>query len=314
MPTGNKVAVLGWYGHDNLGDNLILEGLRSLFYGWQVMPMTNEQPSTYLTVDIKQINSCGLFVLGGGELISPDRLFVYNPTIPRLIRSGMKRARLNITSWIKKVKVPKIILGCGVEAETVGELTKSLIGELEQFEHIGLRDNKSVELLKQIPSLEDKVSLVYDLAYALQFNPKTYINKSKTAIVIPTDRQNSITRKSEKWLKKHLHPFKKTVFLPFGTQDNNDQLTCHWLAHHTNNPEIIQHNNLNTNNIADYIANCDKVFSYRLHGMILAHILGKPFKYYPYHRKLDRVYETIKNVSPNKIKQTQQQHIHSYLL
>ena len=316
-----KTAILGWYGHHNIGDETILMGVRNLFQDWKIIPMSSTKTSTVMDVNIKEINKCDLFVLGGGELINSNRVFIHTPyfcgvRIPCLAHKFMNRTKINNISWVHKIKIPKVILGCGVNVETVSELKKEVVSELEQFNYIGLRDQASVALLRSISTLKNKVHLFYDLALSLSCNPTIRPqNYKKTAVVIPTDRftfsdkgvkQNQVALKSRDWLKQKLVGFDKTVFLPFGREDNNDYVTCQSLSECAKNSEIISPENLNFQTIIDYIANSEMVFTYRLHGMILSFILGKRFEYYPYHWKLKRVYETIKALSPDEIRHKQQ--------
>ena len=63
----------------------------------------------------------------------------------------------------------------------------------------------------------------------------------------------------------------------------------------------------NLEKVIKLIVEAKKIYPYRLHGMILSHILGAPYEYYPYHHKLKRVHETIKELNPKTIMQTQQE-------
>ena len=326
MVRGTKkgtVAVLGYFFHNNFGDELILDGLRQLFIDWQVIPM-NER-----TFNINIVNKCDLFVLGGGELIHADRLFMNTPSflgfkIPRLAHRLMNRTNIfNNISWVHKIKIPKVILGCGVNVENVSELKKEVVSELEQFDYIGLRDQASVDLLSSISTLKNKVHLFYDLAFSLNCNSANRTqNYEKTAVVIPTDRftfsdkgvrQNQIAAKSRDWLHQELVVFDETLFLPFGQEDNDDYATCQSLSDCATNSEIISPENLNFQTIIDYIANSDMVFPYRLHGLILSFMIGKKYEFYPYHWKLSRVHETIKNLSPDEIRHAQQKEFETML-
>jgi len=317
-----KVAVLGYFFHNNFGDELILDGLRQLFMDWQVIPM-NEK-----SFNINVVNKCDLFVLGGGELIHGDRLFMNTPSffgfkIPRLAHRLMNRTNINNISWVHNIKVPKVILGCGVNVENVSELKKEVVSELEQFDYIGLRDQTSVELLKSISTLKNRVHLFYDLAFSLNYNPtnRTKSNE-KIAVVIPTDRftfsdkgvqQNQIANKSRDWLQQKLVGFDKTIFIPFGQEDNDDYATCQSLANGVTNSEVVSPENLSFQTIIDYIVSSETVFPYRLHGLILSFILEKRYEFYLYHRKLSKVHETIKKMVPDEVRCNQQKEFKSML-
>ena len=221
---------MSWAGHGNFGDELILEGLRTLFKDWQIQPFTNDSAGAYPQIDFDMVNKCDLFVLGGGELINSKFLWMPAPSkfFPPLTRRIRLYARTPFArrSWIRHIKIPKIILGCGVDVEKPEDISSNVVRDLEQFSYIGLRDNASVNILKSFPQLKDKVGLFYDLVYAVNFNVR----------------------------------------------------------------------------IAEYLA---KVFPCRLHGLILAHISGVPYTFPFYHRKVKRVHDTIKGLTPEKIRQTQ---------
>ena len=311
-----KVAVLGWYGHHNFGDELLLEGLRNLFKGWGVFPMTSNVTQNVPVANIEEINKCDLFVLGGGELIETDKLFVsnynfYSSKVSRLFHKTVNRLGM---SWVRKIKVPKVILGCGVNAENMDVLDTSVIEALKQFDYIGLRDSTSVEMLKGISSLADKVHLFHDLAFSVTFK-KPKICSGGFAVVIPTDRftskcdrgirQTLLSIKSKDWLKKRLFDWSKAVFVPFGQEDNDDYETCRLLSSCAGNSEIVNPKDVTLQNVVDLVAHANVVFSYRLHGLILAFMLRKKFEFYPYHWKLSRIYKTIKTLSVTKIVETQ---------
>jgi exopolysaccharide biosynthesis predicted pyruvyltransferase EpsI len=88
MSAKNKrtVAILGWYGHHNFGDELVQEGMRQLFKDWNITFLSDTK-NIYSQFNADIVNKHDLFVLGGGELINSDRLFFGS-------------------NWIRKVKVP----------------------------------------------------------------------------------------------------------------------------------------------------------------------------------------------------------------
>ena len=305
-----KVAVYCWAGHQNFGDELILEGMKKLFKGWQVVVMSNEEPvkGSYPLIDFGKVNECDLFVLGGGELIQRSWLF-----------SKISNCRFypfKKQSWIHQIKIPKMILGCGVNAESACELSKYTVGGLEQFGYIGLRDNVAVNILQSFPQLTRKVHLFYDLAFALDTPKFCWRPKNNTAVVVPTDRFNfgdygvretEISVKSEKWLNSRLQSYDKTVFLAFGKQDNDDYETCKELSRGVSNVEVLRCEKLSLPKVLDIISKASMVFPYRLHGLILSYIVGAPYEFYPYHWKLKRVHDTISGLNIDFIQKKQKE-------
>jgi exopolysaccharide biosynthesis predicted pyruvyltransferase EpsI len=292
-----NIAVFLWCGHHNFGDDLFIESYKTLFPECNIKIFTDAPNKTYPTLHFRHINEYDLFILGGGELINADRLF-----IP--------------PSWSKYIKIPKIILGCGVNAETAQQLSPKVVNELKNFAYIGLRDQTAVNILQQIPAIKNHVDLFYDLAYSLNIKKSLKQPLQNTAVVIPTDRvsnkadlgiQNfNLHENSYSWLKTQLEPFDNATFLPFGIEDNNDYETCRLLSSCSRNPTITPHNFIQKEYVFNTIANASHVITYRLHGMILSHILNTPYTFYPYHWKLNRVHETIKNKSPTEIRNEQQ--------
>ena len=173
---------MGFYGHGNLGDELILQGLKELFNDWQVQPYTNDGYGAYPEVDFDMVNKCDLFVLGGGELINSRWLWMPKPCMfkPRTkLYRLYARTPFSRRSWINQVRIRKVVLGCGVDVEKPEELRSNVVHDLERFSYIGLRDYASIEILKSFPQLCGKVHLFYDLAFAInaELDVITYLAK-----------------------------------------------------------------------------------------------------------------------------------------
>jgi polysaccharide pyruvyl transferase WcaK-like protein len=296
-----KLAVLGYYGHGNFGDELMLEGLRRLFKDWEITVMSDNYRSSFPKLNLDVVNECDLFVLGGGELVNSDRLF--SSDLYGFLRS----------SWVKRIRIPKVILGCGVNAENACQLKPSVISDLEQFSFIGLRDNASVNILKKIPRLADKVRLFHDLSFAVEIKGCNGDSKTGWAVVIPTDRKTSkhdsgiqnfnLAGKSQYWLREKLKPYSSVVFLAFGEQDNDDFETCRLLSSCVSGDVLrLRAKELSLEKILGLLSGCAVVFPYRLHGLILSFIAGSKFEVYPYHRKIWRVHDTIRGHSLSEIR------------
>jgi polysaccharide pyruvyl transferase WcaK-like protein len=299
-----KVAVLGWYGHGNLGDEAMLDGLHNLFDGWnlQVFSDNSIHPSTYPSINFEAVNKCDMFVLGGGELICPDRLFIHN-RFHKLLR---------YSPWTGKVKVPKAILGCGVNAHSPDMLAGWVIRELEKFDYIGVRDFTSLEILQSFPKLKEKVHYFPDLAFSSSFKAQS-CKREDFAVVVPTDRHSTgdkgvfcrdVAEKSRRWLHRNLKQYKYSVFLAFGKQDNDDYVTCEKLSQRCKGATV-QANNLDV--VADYMARCSAVYPYRLHGLIFAFMAGTKCFPYMYHWKVARMQQALKNISLEDVQRLQRE-------
>jgi len=311
-----KIAVLGWAGHGNLGDELMLDGLKNLFKGCEFMVMSNDNRGTYPFIDFDAINSCDLCILGGGELIHADHLFMPTPSIfkaPSLMYRIYARTPLAHLPWTHRIKIPKIIFGCGVNAEGSSQLKLNVIEDLERFDYIGVRDNTSLNILKSFPRLKDKVFLSYDASFGIKIDRSwEAYDKVDRAIIIPTDRftvgdegvlERDIAVKSRDWLNEKLVSYKEKIFIAFGEIDNDDYETCKILSDKSST--ILRSNNLLLQEILVMMGISKIVFPYRLHGLILSFITGTPYDFYPYHWKLQRVNDTIKDKKVEEIQNTQ---------
>jgi polysaccharide pyruvyl transferase WcaK-like protein len=293
-----KVSVLGWAGHQNFGDEIILEGLKNLFKGWEVTVYSNTPDGKYPSIDFDAVNKGDLFVVGGGELIRKDCLFYYSPLVKYTKIPAFIHRKLLAFDWVKNVKVPKMVLGCGANIDNTWQLNKLVRKELVQFDFIGLRDSFSVARLKAIPELREKVKLCYDLAFAVEPKRATHQRFKDFAVVVPTNRPGYYEfERSKRWLTMNLRCFEKTVFVPFGKVDNDDFATCNQLSKCASHSEVLEPNALNFDRVFTLLSEAEKVFAYRLHGLILAFIAGVEYSFWPYHDKLVRVHHTLKGKS-----------------
>lgn len=294
---------MGWAGHQNLGDEVILEGLKNLFKGWEVTVYSNTPDGKYPAVDFDAVNQGDLFVLGGGELIRKDCLFYYSPLVKYTQIPACVHRLLLARDWVSKIKVPKMVLGCGVNADNTWQLNQLVRKELVQFDFIGLRDTASVTKLKAVPELREKVKLCYDLAFAVEPKCATHQRFKDFAVVVPTDRPGYYEfERSKRWLTMNLRCFDKAVFVPFGRVDNDDFATCNQLSKCASHGEVLEPGALSFDRVFTLLCEAEKVFAYRLHGLILAFIAGANYSFWPYHQKLVNVNQTLMSKTPFQIR------------
>lgn len=283
-----NVSILGWYGHRNLGDEAILEGFQYLFHNHRFTVLSDKMP---LQEIFWKANQSDLFILGGGELINSTRLFSFP------------------AHWDDYLTVPKMVLGCGVNAPNIESIQPHVLESLESFEYIGLRDLESCRILRSDPKLSSKIHLFLDPAitlakkHGLEHCPES----ENTAVIVPTDRfrtehdegilHTDYVNQSLPQLKKDLEQDKieNVVLVPFGGDDNDDMESCRQIAHSLSDRLYVSTKCPETpRETLEIMAACSKAYTYRLHGMLFAYSLKMPFNCYEYHRKIRKVYEMLK--------------------
>lgn len=320
-----NIALLGWFGHRNVGDELMLIGLKQLFPNSNFTVMSNDNIGEYPYIDFDTINKCDLCILGGGELIHSDHLFM--PTPNRFYKKSSffyhayARSPLGKRPWVHRIKIPKIIFGCGVNVDNASQLKTNVIKDLMQFSFIGLRDNVSFEILRSFPQLKNKVHISHDPAMAIDVSMSCEHSLNR-AVIIPTYRKtygdkgvrihslNSVDWLTLEWLMKNVSHYQKIIYLAFGEKDNDDYVICNHLNELNHNlseepAQIFNANKLTLSSILSLFGESSIVFTYRLHGLILSFLTKTPYYFYPYHWKVQRVHDTIKNLTLEKIRETQ---------
>lgn len=294
-----KVAVLGYYGYGNFGDDeAVLGGLKQLFMNWDIEVYAATSESRFPVFNYDAVNSCDLFVLGGGNLIWGDRLFFYSPLVRYSFIPAAVHRRFRF-GWSKKIRVPKAVLGCGLDT---AKLSFEVLRELYNFDYIGVRDTFSFNALSSYPF---NCGLCYDLALAnkIECSPKKF---GDVAVVVPTDRVGlDAVSKSGVWLKEQLANFRSAVFVPFGKVDNDDYKTCRCLADICGKDNVVLRGPVSFGKMVTLLSSCGAVVAYRLHSLILAYMVGAKYSFYPYHKKLTYVHETLAEKSLAEIKDKQ---------
>ena len=213
----DRVAIMGWYGHNNIGDEAMLEGMKYMmrkYYKASEFDVLNG--SEPLNEIINRINECDFFTLGGGELIHNDKLY------------------LPYKGWEEAINIPKEIYGCGATSD---ELQPHVINSLQNFDAVHVRDKTTLKTLRKykIPAF-----LCFDPSVALIIKYKLKHKPVKgRAVIIPTDRKDkksdpgiietNIIEKTKDKLKKQLlkDKIKQVDLIPFGEEDNCDIESCH---------------------------------------------------------------------------------------
>jgi hypothetical protein len=153
--------------------------------------------------------------------------------------------------------------------------------------------------------LRGRAVLFYDVAFSAKFESiRVGVSSERTLVVIPTDRFSNgadrgilkfdVVKDAARQIKKTEWIYNKIFFLAFGKEDNDDYKTCVELANFFPGKSIvIKDFSVNRRQMLEVIAGATSVYSFRLHGFIIAKMLGVPCGFYPYHHKLQRVADTL---------------------
>ena len=238
---------------------------------------------------LEKANESDLFVLGGGELINCDRLF------------------MNRVAWDYPIKTRKIVVGCGLNNPDYVSLQDHVKRSLRRFQFIGVRDGESYKLLREDPKLRDKVclsldpSLILPSKYGVAWKPMEGV-----VAVVPTDRKANkydlgilATNIIDQTKQRLLDQLKRdnahlVILLAFGGDDNDDLANCRQLEGYLKDTYTVRVVKPSSPKEAlEILSACSKVYAYRLHGLILAYALSIPFCGFGYHRKVKRNRDTL---------------------
>lgn len=272
-----RIAVLGWYGKDNTGDQSYTFTLPALYPGFDfqfVDDLKNAQPFDYL-------------VMGGGNVIDQ-----------------------NFFDQLESVKVPKFLFSVGIPAKDDARRPHLyLLPKLKQFQHICVRDHISFDLLSKKGY---NVHFLPDFAFVLQPNKergkelikqiyKRLDGELYEKVVVVT--LNSFLAAGHEMLARDYVTFQKVcfdiakcadttpasfLFLPFGgDQLSDDRLANGWCAGRCKwyKKNVVVYDRLSVQDTLDIISACDATISTRLHASIFSTIGGVPFVDLTHHDK-----------------------------
>jgi len=137
-----RIGLIGWYGHQNAGDERMLFCLKKFFHGNDFI-VTNSFDNALRRID--ELNTCDFIILGGGGLVL----------------RGFNR-------YLKLINKIKTRFGClGISVEAVHEDNIKFIAALiKKSEFIVVRDGQSKIFLGN----SDKVIIAPDLTYLYPFD------------------------------------------------------------------------------------------------------------------------------------------------
>ena len=287
---GHDVAILGYYGYDNCGDDALLHAiLNHMFEKRPYLSPTvlSYKPSkTEKDYGVKCINRFNifeikklfkkvkLFIAGGGSLIqdvTSTKSLLYYLLIIRLA---------------KRCSLPVMLYGNGIGPITKPFNKKLAAKVLNMTDLITLRDEDSLNLLKEMNVVKPKILLTADPALGLD-----NISGEKGMAILKDlglkDGERFFCLSVRKWknMGASLDAFVKicevaydkfglkAVIIPM--QYHKDIAISKEIASKANCPTVVIDKGLNADEILSVLNQCEACVAVRLHMLIFAALAGK---------------------------------------
>lgn len=307
-----KILISGWYGYGNIGDELILESIISLYknndasnisvlsfnpeytnknngvishcqvpfsFIWLIKSILNFQ----LFKTLKAFYQCDVFLLGGGGFLSD-----WQPEVPR--------------KWLRQLRLAKLFgketivfrIGAGPFTTEKGKNTTKKY--LDSYaDEITVRDNESFRQLTEIVGLEKIVKIKIDPVAEMNFAQSKIITKTYDVGIVLTeffkskyfsDKQRNSSADLIKNFENQIDialQLQKKVSLIFFQPEFERSLKNHFQSRY--NGKVSLYDCSDFKEAIRVFQLCEKIISFRLHGNILAYALKIPFLPIIYHHK-----------------------------
>jgi len=301
------IGIQGFYGHGNLGDEAILQGLLTELESIKLKIFTEQPRNVNREYGIKSINtriynfpllvrelkSTELFLLGGGGLLKD-----WGNT------SRPLKKWLSILNIAKNIHIKTGLCAIGVENIRYEKSKKAMKKTLNGVDIITVRDKHSKELLEDI-GIYNEIEVVSDPALLLAntSHGKTYDGAGKMKVCISVrhwydekfsiknQQKNTYFIESMKKITNHLiEEYNAEVsFIPFRTINfDDDREIAQKIIDGTKNKKNIKLINEvpKPNEFISIAQDCQIVLGMRLHSLILASSVGTPFIGFGYMPKI----------------------------
>jgi polysaccharide pyruvyl transferase WcaK-like protein len=265
QPDPKMIYVLGWHGHNNLGDEAIYGAMRKLFNGINLVDFTKGAESKLVAKKISQINRA---VLGGGTTI------------------GYKLSSINNLKYCFDLCSETLVFGAGVteldgwKENLKQSLNDSLRGErnktwkmlLEKCMYVGVRGPLSFSALCQrgISNIE----IIGDPVISLADNtPSEKISSGRTLgvnLTLQKGMRGDINEISEKIISFIKFAQSKNWNVLWFVVNPRDLLVTETIAKKTQTAQSILKLYRDYKKFMEIVKSCDVFIGTRLHSVILA--------------------------------------------
>lgn len=306
-----KIAILGYYGFGNAGDEAVLDGIvESLIYAskkenlnasFTVLSSQPENTAKRLPVKaldrknfmdvFKALWKADVFILGGGSLFQD---------ITGRGLSVMYYAAITILAYILRKKIVFYAQGVGPVKKPLNRCLAAFAARLSKV--LGVRDNASMLELRNMGVSDKTIILTADPAFVLSPSKNS---KKVDEILRKLPEKNLIGVMIRDWydmdicfdeIKKALSYFcKKNDFkaVVFPMQKNKDRDLSMKLAKDLDDEAIFIEDELDSHEILALFKRFDLVLAMRLHALIFSSIAGVPMVGIGYDPKVNALLSQI---------------------
>lgn len=278
-----KIALIGWYGKKNAGDEALKCVLADLFSDFEIHIFGIQFLNEDLFMKFQEMD---FIILGGGGV------FNYGPPAPFN----------NVNEWLDKIKAKILILGVGVTCPIYGpNEQKNIRFLLEHSAKVSVRDQISkFEFERLLP--EKHIDVIPDLGILLKSQPFKF-EKGEGVYVGVCLRQKwwrnteaAAQTIAETLDKAYKNSGLKFVFIPFSTRDGieDDRIINKMIISNLKQDCYINiETELSPEEIKYLLSKMDLVIGMRLHSLILAAAEGVPVIGINYFTKIRRFMESV---------------------
>jgi len=278
-----KILVYGWYGHGNVGDELMAEALKKILVGHELKFVSYIKNSDLVNID--------LVIVGGGSFLS----FPLNMDGAAFTSIGKK---------------PIVYVGVGAETEVHSEQEQ----HLRRASAVFVRSAPS----ESFAAVRSDAILMSDLSLALQ--TPSFIKRPERQILFVPNAQVLPTRVSPNWERAAWDYFKseaaqaldeliiagwKVTMAPFCDDANRrDSWACAELIAHCSERRAIRcldatwYGDAAFAKVRSIFDTCSVVVTQRYHGAVIAQSTGAPCVVIHHHDKLARIDPTVAKLVP----------------
>ena len=244
-----KIALLGYYGFGNCGDEALRESITAGIKG--VLPQAQVKILRY---DLRVLMDCDMLILGGGSLLqdkTSTRSFLYYAGMIRLAKLLRKKVYLMaqgigpVTKWFNKLFLKRI---------------------LRQVELITLRDLRSLYYLESINIENPKLLETADPTFLLEPEPQPNFSTRTLGVSIRGGcREDIIARALDEMVRRYKM---QVLFIPF--QLSRDLSASRRISALMKEKSSIMERELTPRQMLGLIGKLDLLLGMRLHALIFA--------------------------------------------